>query len=82
MEDSCVPDKHDAYRMSARTYMSTRYHPFVYNIGIQAFQFRIPYMYTKALLRIPYMYTKIYLYEVFNILFLFKIHKISLLYNK
>ena len=33
----------------------TRYHSFVYNIGIHAFQFRLPCMHTKALLRIQYI---------------------------
>ena len=50
------------------SFWPTRYHSFVYNIGIQAFQFRIPNMYTKAVLRILYMYKNIYLHTQVYIL--------------
>ena len=42
------------------TAMPTRYHLFVYIIGIQAFQIHIPYMYTDACFPIHYMYTNIF----------------------
>ena len=56
------------YTNSTRFEITTRSHSFVDDIGIQAFQFRIPYVYTKVPLRIPYMFTKINLYKRLYIL--------------